>query len=248
HTVELEQHVAARTAQLQAANQELEAFSYSVSHDLRAPLRAIDGFSRIVLEDFAEQLPLKGQHYLGLVRSATQRMGQLIDDLLAFSRLGRKPLRRQWLQPDGLVRQVLEDLHAEQAGRRIELVIGALPPCQADPGLLQQVFANLLGNALKFTRGRDPARIEVGGGEQEGKPLYFVRDNGVGFDMRYADKLFGVFQRLHRAEDYEGTGVGLALAQRIINRHGGRIWGDSEPEHGATFYFTVGDVTETGEN
>ncbi len=248
HTVELEQHVAARTAQLQAANQELEAFSYSVSHDLRAPLRAIDGFSRIVLEDFAEQLPLKGQHYLGLVRSATQRMGQLIDDLLAFSRLGRKPLRRQWLQPDGLVRQVLEDLHAEQAGRRIELVIAALPPCQADPGLLQQVFANLLGNALKFTRGRDPARIEVGGGEQEGKPLYFVRDNGVGFDMRYADKLFGVFQRLHRAEDYEGTGVGLALAQRIINRHGGRIWGESEPEHGATFYFTVGDVTETGEN
>ncbi len=247
HTEELEKHVAARTAQLQVANQELEAFSYSVSHDLRAPLRAIDGFSRIVLEDFAEQLPLKGQHYLGLVRSATQRMGQLIDDLLAFSRLGRKPLHRQWLQPDGLVRQVLDDLHAEQAGRRIDLVIGALPPCQADPGLLQQVFANLLGNALKFTRGRDPARIEVGGGEQEGKPLYFVRDNGVGFDMRYADKLFGVFQRLHRAEDYEGTGVGLALVQRIINRHGGRIWGEAEPEHGATFYFTVGDMTKTGE-
>jgi PAS domain S-box-containing protein len=228
-----------RTAQLEAANKELEAFSYSVSHDLRSPLRAIDGFSRILLEEYAPQLPAEASRYLDLVRSNTQKMGELVDDLLAFSRLGRQPLKKQSLSPEGIVRESLEDLSPEQAGRQVEIVLGALPDCEADPALLKQVFVNLISNALKFTRQRDVAHIEIGSEEKDGRPAYYVRDNGVGFDMQYVGKLFGVFQRLHRAEDYEGTGVGLAIVQRIVSRHGGRAWAEAELDKGATFYFTL---------
>ena len=225
--------------QLEAANKELEAFSYSVSHDLRAPLRAIDGFSRILLEDHAPTLTPEAQHYLTVVRKNSQHMGLLIDDLLAFSRLSRQPLSKQLVRPTDVVRQCVDELHAEQQDRRVEIAIGDLPACQADPALLKQVWMNLMSNALKYTRKQEMAVIAVGCQEQDGATAYFVRDNGVGFDMRYADKLFGVFQRLHRAEDYEGTGVGLAIVQRIILRHGGRVWAEAAVEHGATFYFTL---------
>jgi PAS domain S-box-containing protein len=237
----LEQRVIERTTQLEAVNKELEAFSYSVSHDLRAPLRAIDGFSRILLEDHASQLDAQAGRYLNLVREGAGRMGQLIDDLLAFSRLSRQPLLTQPVAPVDVVQQALADLRHEQAGRQVEIVIGELPTCQADPALLRQVYVNLLGNALKFTRGREPARIEIGCRETDGVRAYFVADNGTGFDMQYAHKLFGVFQRLHRAEEYEGTGVGLAIVQRIVQRHSGRAWAEAEPDRGATFYFTIAD-------
>ena len=249
---ELEGRVIERTAQLTAANQELEAFSYSVSHDLRAPLRTIQGFSSILSENFAAQLPAEAQRYLELVATGATRMSRLIDDLLAFSRSSRQEPARQPVVVEDVVRCALEDLQAALEGRQVQMVIGDLPECQADPALLKQVFVNLLGNALKFSRQRDVARIEIGwtfsppapphAGDRDGVALpgcYFVRDNGAGFDMRYVDKLFGVFQRLHRAEDYEGTGIGLAIVQRIIRRHCGRIWADGEPDKGATFYFTI---------
>jgi PAS domain S-box-containing protein len=237
---ELEQRVAARTVELEAANRELEAFSYSVSHDLRAPLRAVDGFSQALLEDFGEQLPEEGRHYLRTIRQGAQRMGTLIDDLLTFSRLSRLPLNRQPIDTNSLVRQALAELAPQKKDREIDLRIGGLAPCEGDPGLVGQVWINLLSNALKYTRQRQPARIEVGSRSAKGETVYFVTDNGTGFDMRYVDKLFGVFQRLHRAEEFEGTGVGLAIAQRVITRHGGRIWAEAEPEHGATFLFTLG--------
>ena len=230
-----------RAIQLEAANQELEAFSYSISHDLRAPLRAMDGFSRILLEEYAPQLPAEAQRYLGLVRDNAQQMGHLIEDLLAFSRLSRQPLNKQTVAPAELVRQVLAELRAEQEGRKVEVTIGDLPACEADPALLKQVWVNLLSNALKFTRKREDAQHRNRCPSQIRQPecIYFVKDNGVGFDMQYANKLFGVFQRLHRAEEYEGTGVGLAIVQRIVHRHGGRIWAEAEVDKGATFYFTL---------
>lgn len=240
---ELEQRVSARTAQLEFANRELEAFSYSISHDLRAPLRAIDGFSRILLDDYALHVSPDIQRYLQLIRKNTQQMGRLIDDLLAFSRLSRQPLAKKSVALAGLVSQALVEAQGDCVHRRIEITIGDLPPCQGDPGLLKQVWVNLLANALKFTRGREPAMIAIDARydpDQPNIPIYFIKDNGVGFDMRYAHKLFGVFQRLHRAEDYEGTGVGLALVQRIIHRHGGRIWAEAAPNQGATFFFTLG--------
>jgi PAS domain S-box-containing protein len=260
----LNQDLQRRAAELEAANKELESFSYSVSHDLRAPLRAIDGFSRILMEDFAPQLPDEAKRYLDLVRKNTQQMGTLIDELLSFSRLGRQPLKKETVSPLVLLSRALEQLNAEQAGRQIELLTGDLPVCLADPTLLTQVFVNLLSNALKFTRRREVAKVEIGAlpiadcGLQIAdsikseisnlqSPIYFVRDNGVGFDMRYADKLFGVFQRLHRAEEYEGTGVGLAIVQRIIHRHGGRVWAEAEVEKGATFYFTLPEESVTRE-
>jgi signal transduction histidine kinase len=231
---ELEERVRQRTA-------ELEAFSYSVSHDLRSPLRALDGFARILLEEYAPNLPPEGQEYVRDIRRNAQKMGQLIDDLLAFSRLGRQPLQRRRVAPAALVREVLEDLRPERDARRVAVVVGDLPACHADPALLKQVWANLLGNALKYTRKHDPARVEVGCVEQDGERVYFVRDNGAGFDMRYAGKLFGVFQRLHKAADYDGTGVGLAIVQRIVHRHGGRVWAEAAVNWGATFYFTLPD-------
>jgi len=239
--IRLEQRVAERTADLEAANKELEAFSYSVSHDLRAPLRAVDGFSQAVLEDYGPQLPEEGRHYLQTIREGAQRMGTLIDDLLTFSRLSRTPLKKQAVNTDHLVRHVLEGLNSHQENRQVELRIGDLPVCQGDPALLNQVWINLLSNALKYTRKRQPDVIEIGCQLERDGDVYFVRDNGAGFDMRYAHKLFGVFQRLHRMEEFEGTGVGLAIVQRIIHRHGGRIWADAALDRGATFYFTLKD-------
>jgi PAS domain S-box-containing protein len=227
--------------ELEAANKELEAFSYSVSHDLRAPLRAIDGFSQILLEEHSAALPAEAQEYLRDVRANTQCMGQLVDDLLALARLGRHPLNTEPTEPKELVRRCLDELQRECPGRSVEIVIGQLPPCSADPGLLKQVWMNLLSNALKYTSRREAARVEIGGepGNSTRQATYFVKDNGIGFDMRYADKLFGVFQRLHAAEEYEGTGVGLAIVQRIIQRHGGRVWAEAQPNCGATFFFTL---------
>jgi PAS domain S-box-containing protein len=227
------------TQKLEEANAELESFAYSVSHDLRAPLRAVDGFSRILQGEYAPELSPEARRYLDLVRDNARQMGQLIDDLLAFSRLSRKPLTKHSVSPADLARQVLEDLRQEQEGRQVEIIIDDLPTCQADPSLLKQVYVNLLSNALKYTRKREVTRIQVGYQVQDNQPVYYVKDNGVGFDMRYADKLFGVFQRLHRAEEYEGTGVGLAIVQRIIRRHGGHIWADAGVDEGAAFYFTI---------
>jgi PAS domain S-box-containing protein len=245
----LELRIIERTAQLEIANKELEAFSYSVSHDLRAPLRAMNGFSRILIEDYGPQMPDEARRYLHIVRDNARQMGQLVDDLLAFSRLSRQPLQKQQVEPNDIVRQVLGELGSEQAGRRINISIGDLPAVLADPSLLKQVYINLLSNALKYTRGRDEAQVEVGSradGNRSGEATYYVRDNGAGFDMQYADKLFGVFQRLHRAEEFEGTGVGLAIVQRIIDRHGGHIWAEAEENKGATFFFTLQGANSHG--
>jgi light-regulated signal transduction histidine kinase (bacteriophytochrome) len=236
----LEQRVTERTAQLEAANDELTAFSYSIAHDLRAPLRAMNSYAHILLEDHAPQLETDAQHYLQRLGTNARRMGELIDHLLEFSRLSRQPLNRQPVAVMELVHEVWEDLGQEYTHRHVEMSMGALPPCQADPLLLRQVWVNLLGNALKFTRRRMMARIWVDCQHISGECVYIVRDNGVGFDMQYADKLFGVFQRLHQNMDYEGTGVGLALTQRIVQRHGGRIWAEAAVDQGATFSFTLG--------
>lgn len=229
-----------RTTEVEEANRELEAFSYSVSHDLRAPLRAIDGFSRIVLEEYGGQLPAEAQEYLRDILANTQRMGQLVDDLLAFARLNRQPLQKRTVAVDKLISQCLAELQPRpQTEPRPQLTVAELPPCSADPALLKQVWLNLVENALKYSQVRRPAVIEIGATTQAHETVYFIKDNGVGFDMRYADKLFGVFQRLHRQEDYEGTGVGLAIVQRVIHRHGGRVWAQAQVDHGATFYFSL---------
>jgi light-regulated signal transduction histidine kinase (bacteriophytochrome) len=224
---------------LAAADKELEAFSYTVSHDLRAPLRAMQAFSTSVLADSGELLNDKGRHRLGRIQANAQNMSRLVDGLLAFSRLGRKPLDKRSVAVGRVVRRALDELSAEREGRRVDISVGELPDCQADPALLRQVFVNLLDNALKFTGKREVARIEIGCQTVNGEHRYFIKDNGAGFDMRYADKLFGVFQRLHSPGEYEGTGVGLANVQRIIHRHGGRVWAEAEVDRGATFYFTV---------
>jgi PAS domain S-box-containing protein len=237
---ELEQRVKARPAQLEAANKELEAFSYSVSHDLRAPLRAIVGFSHILQDEYAGVLPPEASRLLNSISAGARQMGQLIDNLLEFSRLGRHSLKKQVIHPTDLVRRALQTLNYEQEGRQVEVAIGELSPCQGDPDLLLEVWLNLLSNALKYTRPCEVARIEVRSQlDESNQRVYYVRDNGVGFDMKHAKKLFGVFQRLHSNDDFEGTGVGLALAKRIINQHGGRIWVEAQPGQGATFYFTL---------
>jgi len=250
HRVRMRRDLERRARLLEDTNRELEAFSYSVSHDLRAPLRAIHGFSQILEEDYAEDLPEEARRYLSLVRTSSTKMGRLIDDLLSFARLGRAPLRRQEVRLDELVRSSFEDVawtladgeSPAESACRAELVVGELPTCRADQALLEQAIVNLLANAVKFSRHAEHPVVEVGcADDRAGGPVLFVRDNGVGFDPRNADKLFGVFQRLHREEEFEGTGVGLALVQRILHRHGGRIWAESEPGAGATFYFTLGD-------
>ncbi len=236
---ELEERVATRTAELENANRELEAFSYSVSHDLRSPLRTVDGFAQAMIEDCGDGLSRDGRRYLGIIREGAQRMGTLIDDLLAFSRIGRLSIKRRPLDTRKLVQACLDSLRAEEGERNIEVTIDALPESQADPALLRQVWSNLLSNAFKYTRTRERARIEVGCVRAGGADVFFVRDNGVGFDPSYAHKTFKVFERLHRAEEFEGTGVGLAIVQRIVTRHGGKVWADARPDGGATFSFTL---------
>jgi PAS domain S-box-containing protein len=237
---ELERRVTERTAQLEQANHELEAFSYSVSHDLRAPLRAIDGFSRIVLDDHAGQLDLEARRLLGHVRDESRHMTQLIEALLGLSRMSRVEMRRELVDLSDLAAMVLETLHQTQPERQVETQIAPGLKAQGDARLLLIVFENLLGNAWKFTSKREQAKIEFGAETREQELVYFIRDNGAGFEMSYAGKLFGVFQRLHNSEEFEGTGIGLTTVQRIVHRHGGRIWGEAEVERGATFYFTLG--------
>ena len=236
---DLERRVIERTDQLEAANKELEAFSYSVSHDLRAPLRAVSGFSQIVIEDYAALLPEEGKQHLQTICDGAQRMGMLIDDLLSFARLSRLPLVRRNVDVQQQVRDSLDELRIEQGGHALDVRVGELPPCYGDPALLKQVWLNLLSNALKYTKNRELRVVEIGSTRQDDAAVYFVRDNGTGFDMQYAGKLFGVFQRLHRQEEFAGTGVGLAIVQRIVNRHGGRVWAEAALDRGATFYFTL---------
>jgi len=239
---DLERRVTERTADLVAANGELEAFTYSVSHDLRAPLRAIHGFAKLLVERNEAQLDAEAKRYLGRVTAGTTLMSRLIDDLLALSKVGHQRVETQTVSTSGAVQRALDQLAPQLQGRALELSIDELPECFAEPVLLEQVFVNLIGNALKYSRGREPARIVIGCQSDPGTKdsVFFVKDNGVGFDMQYADKLFGVFQRLHRPDEYEGTGVGLAIVHRIIGRFGGRVWAEAEPEKGATFYFTLG--------
>ena len=266
--VDLERRVADRTHQLAAANKELEAFAYSVSHTLRAPLRAINGFAGILIEDHLDELSPPAREHLQTVRTSADQMRQLVDDLLAFARLSRQPLRKQRIQPAQTAQEAVDELRPEHAGRAVEISIRDLPACDADPALLKCVWLNLLSNSLKYSAkpgltGSDPSTengtgsaprttvIEIGALQNgdvpanlpdaplNDEPIYFVRDNGVGFDMLDADRLFGVFQRLHSANDFEGTGVGLAIVQNIIERHGGQVWAHSEPGQGATFMFTL---------
>lgn len=233
----LEQRVAERTLELKNTNKELEAFSYSVSHDLRAPLRAIDGFSRIFIEDYADKIDNEGRRILDVIRRNAQNMGQLIDDLLAFSRLGRKQIEPTVIDMNELARDVCAQLESSYDTKNLK--IGPLPEATGDRTLLRQVFINLFSNAFKYSGKKKNAPIEVGGRSENGENIYYVRDHGVGFDMKYVDKLFGVFQRLHSSEEFEGTGVGLAIVQRIVHRHGGRVWAEGEVDKGATFYFAL---------
>jgi PAS domain S-box-containing protein len=238
---ELEERVTLRTAQLEAVNKELETFSYSVSHDLRAPLRHISGFSELLVEEFGATLAPAAQKYVERIQAGTQQMGVLVDELLNLARLGRHALRLQPTTLNPIVAEMLAILQPQSEGRQVEWVIADLPAVQCDPVLVKQIFQNLLSNALKFTRPRARAVIEVNYKKQaDGQVAFMIRDNGVGFDMKYAGKLFGVFQRLHRAEDFEGTGIGLATVQRISQKHGGRVWAEGKLDKGATFYFTLG--------
>jgi len=236
---ELEQRVVSRTAQLEATNRELEAFAYSVSHDLRAPLRAIDGFSAMVAEDAAEHLTAADVEHLQRVRNAAQRMGLLIDDLLGLSQTARQDLTVASVDLSGLAEEVFAELRREQPEREVDVVIAPHLRADADPTLLRMILVNLLGNAWKFTSKHETARIEVGVGEADGECIFFVRDDGVGFDTRHARNLFGAFQRAHSPGEFEGTGIGLATVQRLVTRHGGRVWAEAEVEKGATFYFTL---------
>ena len=236
---DLEERIVKRTAQLQTANNELEAFCYSVSHDLRAPLRSLDGFSQALLEDYADTLDARGQNYLGRIRASSQRMGQLIDDLLNLSRVSRGEMSRELVNLSKMVREVEDELRATEPLREVEFVVADGLFAETDPRLLRIVLTNLLGNAWKFTSKQRHACIEFGSSGERGEKEYFMRDNGAGFDEAYASKLFGVFQRLHAASDFPGTGIGLATVQRILQRQGGRVWAEGKVEHGATFHFTL---------
>jgi len=236
---QLEQRVEQRTAELAATVKELEGFSYSVAHDLRAPLRHISGFSNMLAEQYGPSLDPNAQRYLERIQNGARQMGMLVDDLLNLARIGRQEMRCQATGLNSLLDEVLADLKPEADGRKVEWRIGRLPFVECDPSLMKQALYNLASNALKYTRPREKAVIEVDARVQEGVTVIVFRDNGVGFSMKYADKLFGVFQRLHRPEDFEGTGVGLATVQRIIHKHGGRVWAEGELDKGATFYFTL---------
>jgi len=225
-----------RTAELAALNRELDAFSYSVSHDLRAPLRAVDGYSRMIEEDYGDRLDEEGRRLLAVVRGSSQKMGMLIDDLLGLSRVGRTELAWARVDMDALVREVRQEL-GEASPARVELE--GMPAGYGDRSLLKQVWTNLMQNALKYSSKRERPRVAIGGRADGAETVYWVRDNGVGFDMRYYDKLFGVFQRLHGAEEFPGTGIGLAIVQRVVARHGGRVWGEGKTGEGAAFYFSL---------
>jgi PAS domain S-box-containing protein len=239
HLKQLNETLRIRAEELASANADLEAFSYSVAHDLRAPLRQIIGFSKLLLEDHGSELDGEAQRFLRKIEDGTRHMGQLVDDLLNLARVGRQSLVRVPTNLGTLVRSVVEDLAPEYRRRDVEWRIGELFVAECDPGLMRQAFVNLLSNALKFTRLRDRAVIEIGHERHGGENVVFVRDDGVGFDMQYASKLFGVFQRLHKEREFEGTGVGLAIVHRVIRKHGGRIWAEAELKRGATFFFTL---------
>lgn len=236
---ELEQRVRERTTQLVAANRELEAFAYSVSHDLRSPLRGIDGWSLALLEDYRDRLDEEGREYLERVRSEAKRMGQLIDDLLTLSRVTRAEMHKRPVDLTAMAQVIITRLRAVQPDRSVEAVIQPGLSASGDEALLEVALTNLIENAWKFTGKQAQARVEVGQVDQAGRHAFFVRDNGAGFDMKYAQKLFGAFQRLHKASEFPGTGVGLATVQRIIHRHGGQVWAEAEVEQGAAFFFTL---------
>jgi len=236
---ELEMRISQRTEQLQNANKELEAFAYSVSHDLRAPLRSIIGYSNILAEEYHDKVDEEGHRIIHTIIKNTNRMGQLIDDLLEFSRMGRKNLSRDPVNMSTLVNEVVEDMQANENKRKIEFNILNLMTCKADRNMMQQVWINLVSNALKYTRNQEVARIEIGSETDHDMIHYYIRDNGVGFNMKYSNKLFGVFQRLHTVDEFEGTGVGLALVKRIINRHGGEVWADSTVGKGTILHFSI---------
>jgi signal transduction histidine kinase len=237
--LDLEERVRQRTEDLQAANADLEAFSYSVSHDLRAPLRRVDGYCQMFINEFGADLTPEGRRILESACAGTAHMSRLIDDLLRLARYSRQPLQTRMVRMPALVQRVVASFHEQTQERGVELAVGTLPDCMADEALLEQVCTNLISNALKFTAGRSPARLEIGSLGRAGEQVYFVRDNGVGFDMRHAERLFGVFQRLHSQSEFEGTGIGLSIVRRIIRRHGGKTWAQSTPGEGATFYFTL---------
>jgi light-regulated signal transduction histidine kinase (bacteriophytochrome) len=228
-----------KTTQLEITNKELEAFTYSVSHDLRAPLRHIDGYVELLINRFRDALPEKGIHYLDTIADSTRQMAALIDDLLQFSRTGRQEMRQANIDMNLVLQEVLESIKQDNTGRNIEWVVATLPNVYGDYAMLRLVWFNLLNNAAKFTRKKEKARIETGCNEDNMEYVFFVRDNGVGFDMQYAHKLFGVFQRLHATEEFEGTGIGLANVRRIILKHGGRTWAEAALDKGAVFYFTL---------
>lgn len=236
---ELEDRVRERTEALHAANLELEGFTYSVAHDLRAPLRHMDAFSRILIEEYGPQLPEEAQHFLRTIRQSSQNLSRLVDDLLNLARIGRQPLKSEPTALQDIVSAAIAELSTETTGRSVDWHVHPLPVARCDPRLMKQVFLNLLSNSVKYTRPRPVARIEIGSSAENGAATIYIRDNGVGFDMRYRDKLFGVFQRLHRADEFEGTGVGLAIVERIIRKHGWNVWAESEVGKGATFYFSL---------
>ena len=236
---ELESRVRQRTAQLEETNKELESFTYSVAHDLRAPLRHISGFTQILVEDFSPSLDPALQEYLARIQQGTRRMGLLVDELLNLARVGRKTVVLQSTDLTVMSKRIIENFKPTYEERHVQWTVQDLPLAECDAALMKQVLQNLISNAIKYTRNREKAVIEVGHAMFEDRPAIFVRDNGVGFNMKYAGKLFGIFQRLHSNEDFEGTGVGLATVQRIIQKHGGRVWAEAEPNHGATFYFSL---------
>jgi light-regulated signal transduction histidine kinase (bacteriophytochrome) len=230
---------------LEAINKELEAFTHSVSHDLRAPLRHIAGFAKLLLDECSSSLSPQAQHYLERIQEGTRRMGLLVDDFLKLAQLGRQELSLQLIGLDTVVREVISNLKSETQGRLVEWKVGPMPYVEGDAALLKQVFENLLSNALKYSRTRAQTVIEIGQETSEGSTNIFVRDNGVGFSMKYVDKLFGMFQRLHRSEDFEGTGIGLATVHRIVQKHRGRVWAHAELDKGATFYFNLGTMKDS---
>ncbi|TCC87285.1 GHKL domain-containing protein [Pedobacter frigiditerrae] len=236
---ELEQKVIERTAQLESANKELGSFSYSVSHDLRAPIRAINGYSKILLEDYVENLDAEGEKILQSIIYNSKKMGLLIDDLLAFSKLGRKPVTVAEIDMNGLVQQIKEELIFEKGDHIPEFDFEILPNAEGDKSLIRQVWINLISNAIKYASNKANTHIQIGSYLEENMVVYFVKDNGAGFDMQYYDKLFGVFQRLHSQEEFEGTGIGLAIVQKIVHRHNGNVWAESELEKGSCFYFSL---------